>query len=283
MSVVAVFNIKGGVGKTATAVSLAYLSAREGHPTLIWDLDPQGATSFTLRTRTRVKGGGRRVIEGRVVIDELIRGSDFEHLDVVPADLSNRKMDGALGATEDPEAAFLAALHPAVEEYDHVILDCAPTLSGLSECIFSVADVLVCPTIPTPLSLRTLAQLMKHLKKRSGRRPRVLPFFSMVDRRKALHRQTCDWAFEQELGFLTTTIPYASEVEQMSSKRAPLSAYAPRSKPARAYEALWHEILTRLDAAETPASYAKATRKALESAARDGEKRSAARFWRSRR
>jgi len=109
----AVFNIKGGVGKTATAINLAYLAAREQHSTLLWDLDPQGASSFTLRTRTRVRGGGRKVLQGKSSLDELIRGSDFDHLDVVPADLSNRKMEAALLGARRPERAFLEALAPA--------------------------------------------------------------------------------------------------------------------------------------------------------------------------
>lgn len=278
MSVIAAFNIKGGVGKTATAINLSYLSARNEQETLLWDLDPQGASSFTLRTRTRIRGGGRRVIQGRVVLDDLIRGSDFAHLDVVPADLSNRKMEHALGASDDSKDAFLSALRPAVEQYDHVFLDCGPHLSELSECIFSAADALVCPTIPTPLSLRTLAQLMKHLKKRSGHRPLVLPFFCMVDRRKALHRDTCNWVFDQDLGFLDSTIPYSSIVEQMSAKRAPLFEYAQRSRPARAYQALWDEVQSRLACGERPSTYAKTTRQALEQAARNGD-RSAGHSW----
>ena len=98
MSIYGVFNIKGGVGKTAASISLSYLSARSGRSTLLWDLDPQGASSFTLRTRTRLRGGGRRVIDGRVVIEDLIRGSDFDRLDIVPADLSTRNMDAAFSS-----------------------------------------------------------------------------------------------------------------------------------------------------------------------------------------
>ena len=161
----------------------------------------------------------------------------------------------------------MSALRPAQAEYVLIVLDCAPTLSGLSECVFTVADVLLCPVIPTPLSLRTLAQLMKYLKRRDGRRPKVLPFFCMVDRRKALHRRTCDWVG----GFLETAIPYSSLVEQMSSRRSPLFTYAPRTRPARAYEQLWSEILERSTTLKNGRIYTRSTRKALEQAARNGE------------
>ena len=62
MKVLASYNIKGGVGKTSTAVNLAYLAAREGRRTLLWDLDPQGAATYLFRVRPRVKGGGRGLV-----------------------------------------------------------------------------------------------------------------------------------------------------------------------------------------------------------------------------
>ncbi len=62
MKIFATYNIKGGVGKTATAVNLAYLAARDGYRVLLWDLDPQAAASFLFRIRPRVKGGGKALI-----------------------------------------------------------------------------------------------------------------------------------------------------------------------------------------------------------------------------
>ncbi len=269
MKIFALFHVKGGVGKTASAVNLAALSARDAGSTLLWDLDPQAAATFYLRIQPEIRGGARKLIRGECDPRELVRESDFENLDVLPAEFSNRRMDAVLLAEQLSSDQVLRVLEPLEPTYQHVFLDCAPSLSALSESIFDSCDVLLCPTVPTTLSLRTLAQLMKHLKKREGRRPLVLPFFCMVDRRKSLHRRITSFVTEERLGFLATAIPYSSLVEQMGLQRNPIFAYAPASPPARAYEELWAEILER---SSTPSSslYEKATRKALERAAGSG-------------
>lgn len=242
MRVYAAYNIKGGVGKTATAVNLAFESARTGARTLVWDLDPQGAATFYFRVRPKVRGGAQRLLGRKGDLLEAVRGTDFADLDLLPADFSYRHLDLELEAAKRPERRIKKLLSSVAGEYDVVILDCAPSISLASESIFEAADVLLAPTIPTTLSLRTLAQLLKHLKSRDGHRPRVLPFFCMVDRRKNLHRGVIDWVAERDLGFLATQIPYSSVVERMGVRRAPIGAWSPGSPPARAYAELWREV-----------------------------------------
>ena len=107
MKIFATYNIKGGVGKTTAAVNLAYLSAADGYRTLLWDLDPQGAASFLFRIKPRVKGGGKALIRGTKALDDAIKGTDFDHLDLIPADFTYRNMDLLLGGTrrQDPPAS----------------------------------------------------------------------------------------------------------------------------------------------------------------------------------
>jgi cellulose biosynthesis protein BcsQ len=233
----AVYNIKGGVGKTATAVNLAYLAALYGVRTLVWDLDPQGAASFYFRIRARVKGGGKKLVRGDTDPDLRIKATDFPGLDLLPADFSYRHLDLALDGTRKPLKRIGKILKPLGREYDLLIVDCVPT-------------------IPTPLSLRTLLQLLRSLSGVKTKGLAVLPFFCMVDRRKSLHRKTADLAEEIPIPFLRTEIPYSSLVEQMGLHRAPLATYARTSKPARAYEALWREIRDRESAnlSDTPQS-----------------------------
>jgi len=246
LKVLAVYNIKGGVGKTTTAVNLAWLSARDGARTLVWDLDPQGAASFYFRIRPKVKGVPR-LIRRKYDPRLRIRGTDFDRLDLLPADFAYRNLDLLLSVTRKPRRRLRRLLRPLAEAYDHVFLDCAPSISLVSEGIFVAADAVVVPTIPTTLSLRALDQLVAHLESMKDRqRPRVLPFFAMVDQRRSLHRTVSEGGAPEGIRFLQARIPSSSVVERMGVRRAPLATYARGSAAARAYEELWTEIKQRL-------------------------------------
>jgi cellulose biosynthesis protein BcsQ len=190
--VLAILNIKGGVGKTATAVNLGFLAARSGLRTLIWDLDPQGAASFYLRVKPKIRGGGKKLIRAKLDIDALIKGSDYEGLDLLPADFSYRKMDIALDGIEKPKRQLGRLIDPLSAEYDLALLDCPPGMTLVLESVLAAAEGILVPTIPTILSIRTLDQLARHLQKKGPRKLAVLPFFSMVDRRRTLHREIVD-------------------------------------------------------------------------------------------
>ncbi len=112
MKVIATYNIKGGVGKTATAVNLAWLAAREGAPTLVWDLDPQGAASYYYRIKPKIKGGGKRLVQGKRDLDDFIRGTDYAQLDLLPADFSYRNMDLFLDQAKNPVRQIHKLLKP---------------------------------------------------------------------------------------------------------------------------------------------------------------------------
>jgi cellulose biosynthesis protein BcsQ len=253
----ATYNIKGGVGKTTTAVNLAYLAAADsGLRTVLWDLDPQGAASFMFRVKPRVKGGGKAIISGSRSLDEAIKGTDFDNLDLIPADFTYRNMDllldsvGSRGTGSDvpggkPARKLSKLLTPLAAEYDAVFLDCPPSISLVSENVLHAADVIVVPLIPTTLSVRTLEQLTEFVAGFNGHRPDVLAFFSMVDRRKKLHREITGNLSSERSGVAATTIPALSMIEQMSVERSPVTVFAPRSSAARAYRSLWAELRAR--------------------------------------
>ena len=247
MRIIGVYNIKGGVGKTATAVNLAYLAAAEGHRTLVWDLDPQAAATFYFRVKPKVKGGGKALIQRKRDLDSVVKGTDFDNLDLLPADFSYRNMDLLLEDGGKPTKKLMRLLRPMAEEYDLVFLDCPPSISLVSENIFRAADLLLVPTIPTTLSIRTLQQLSDFL---SAHRDQfgleVLPFFSMVDKRKSMHREAMETLPERFPDFLSQPIPYLSDVERMGMHRSPIGYFAPRSKAHKAYLALWEEVRRHL-------------------------------------
>jgi chromosome partitioning protein len=252
MRIYAVYNIKGGVGKTTTAVNLAYLAAESGLRTVLWDLDPQAAASFMFRVKPKVKGGGKALIGGKRPLDDAIKGTDFDNLDLIPADFTYRNMDLLLdaaggGGSGDapggkPARKLAKLLAPLADEYDAVFLDCPPSVSLVSENVLHAADVIVVPLIPTTLSVRTLEQLADFVAEFNGRKPELLAFFSMVDRRKKLHREITEKLIVERTEVARTAIPALSVIETMSLERAPVAVYAPKSSAAKAYRDLWAEL-----------------------------------------
>jgi cellulose biosynthesis protein BcsQ len=254
VKIFATYNIKGGVGKTSTAVNMGYLAARDGYRVLLWDLDPQGAASYLFRIRPRVKGGGKALIRGTRPMDDAIKGTDFDHLDLLPADFTYRNLDLVLDSAKKPARKALASLlAPLRSEYDVIILDCPPSISLLSESVLHAADLLLVPLIPTTLSVRTLDQLTDFISDFSGHRPKILAFFSMIDRRKRLHQEIARELPQERPEFAAAVIPALSVIERMSVERAPVTAFSPRSQAARAYTELWQEAKERAGLSPAPA------------------------------
>lgn len=247
MKVLATYNIKGGVGKTSAAVNLAALAARAGRRTLLWDLDPQGSATFLFRVKPKVRGGVRKLIDRRSDVGGLLKGTDIAGLDLLPADFSYRHMDLALGDTKRPEARLAKLLAPVAADYDLAILDCPPSISLVSESVFETADALLVPLIPATLSVRTFEQLLRFVEEQVADPPEIVAFFSMVDRRKRMHREIADGVGCAYPQVSRAAIPSASDVERMGLQRAPLVEFAPNSAAARAYVALWEDTVARLN------------------------------------
>jgi chromosome partitioning protein len=241
VKVLATYSIKGGVGKTTSAVNLAHAAAASGSRVLLWDLDPQGAATFFVRVKPRVKGGVERLVSKSGSLAANIHATDDAAVHIVPADFSLRHLDLALDDTKHPTRRLAALLEPIADRYDVAILDCAPGITLTSESVFGAADALIVPTIPTTLSERTLDQLTDFLAGHPPA-PMVLPFVSMFDRRKRLQRETVAHLLAGTPHFLPTSIPNASVIEQMGIRRSPVAAFAPKSPAASAFSQLWGDI-----------------------------------------
>src|SRR5271170_7303095 len=253
MKIIAVTNIKGGVGKTTTAVNLAYLCAAGGRPTLLWDLDPQGAATYTLRGEPLERTSPKQLLRGKRQLPELILSTGYPSLDLLPADFTYRNFDVHLADRKRPTERLLKMSRSLREVYSMLFLDCAPGISLLSENVLRAADAIIVPLLPTPLSVRMLVQLQDFIAGKGWTDLTLLPFFSMVDRRKSLHHEIIASTREQFPTILATEVPYSSDIERMTLRRAPLPAYAPKSAVAQIYAMLWAQISERMREAQPAA------------------------------
>lgn len=242
MKIIACYSNKGGVGKTATSVNLAYVSAMNGHRTLLCDLDPQGASSFYFRIKPSKKLPDDTFFEDVKKLVAAIRASDYANLDLLPANLTYRDFDIFLSRMKNKRSRLKKALKAVDSDYQVIILDCPPNISLLSENVFKAADRVVVPVIPTTLSARTLQQLYAFFKDNNYPTKKILPFFSMVQQSKNLHRQTMATLQKEYKSLLKSYIPFSSDVEKMGVHRAPILTYAGKDQASVAYRTIWSDI-----------------------------------------
>lgn len=241
MVTIALYNLKGGVGKTAATINLAYLAAKEGYKTLIWDMDPQGSSSFYLGATAATKNESKKLLNSEMELLDAVQSTAYENLDIIPADLSARHADILLSEMKQSKKKISTLLATLKKEYEVVILDCPPGISLLHDAIFTGVDWVLMPNIPTTLSIRSFETVADYFKENGLDKTKLKCFFSMVDHRKNLHHEVMNTFYKDKI-FLKNYIPYLSDVEKMGIHEAPLETFAASSYAAQCYRDLWKEI-----------------------------------------
>jgi chromosome partitioning protein len=241
MIVIALYALKGGVGKTASCVNFAYLAAKDGYKTLLWDIDPQGSTTFYYKVKPKDATAIKKLVSKDADLGNAIMGTNYENLDIIAADNSSKSFDTMVDEMKGSKNRLKSVLKQLDGEYDFVFIDCPPGFSALSENIFNASDIVLIPVIPTTLSVRTYNMVKDYFKEKDLDANKMMCFFTMTDLRKNMHNEIMEQLYKDKK-FFQNYIPYLSDVEKMGVYQEPIEEFARSSYAAKCYSELWTEI-----------------------------------------
>lgn len=247
--VIAVFNQKGGVGKTTTNVNLSASIGKMGKKTLVLDLDPQGNTTSGYGIdKNTVESTIYEVILDNLSIRESIISTEFENIDIIPSATELAGAEIELTSMKDREYILKNALAEIRNEYDYIFIDCPPSLGMLTiNCLTAVDSVLI-PIQCEYYALEGVSQLMETIKLVKSRlNPKIDiqgVVLSMFDGRANLSIQVVEEVKKYFKGSVyTTLIPRNVRLAEAPSHGKPVIYYDTRCKGSVAYLELAEEFI----------------------------------------
>ena len=252
-TVISVTNQKGGVGKTTTAINLAYYLSKNGKKTLLIDFDPQGnATSGFGINKNDLIYTSSEIVSGSCTLDAAILPTDYKNLFVVPTVPALANTEAELSQADKRFSRLKTAIASSDYNFDYIIIDSPPSLSLLTVNGLIASNYILLPVQTEFYALEGLGQLLETVKLiRKGMNPEldiigVLP--TMVDSRTVLSSQVHEEIKKHFPGkVFDTVIPRNIRVAEAPSHGVPIGVYDKFSKGARAYKALAKEVIKRVE------------------------------------
>ena len=250
-TVISVTNQKGGVGKTTTAVNLAYYIAKTGKKTLLIDFDPQGnATSGLGVNKQELQLTMADVVMEQNSLDSIVLPTAYKNFFLAPSTPHLADTEVQLAQADKRFSRLKNAIDASTAEYDVIIVDNPPSLSLLTVNGIVASKYVLLPVQAEFYALEGLGQLLETMKLvRKGMNPTlellgVLP--TMMDTRTTLSGQVHEEIKKHFPGkVFNTVIPRNIRLAEAPSHGLPIGAYDKFSKGARAYKALTKEVLNR--------------------------------------
>lgn len=247
--VIAVFNQKGGVGKTTTNVNLSACIAVRGKKVLVVDIDPQGNTTSGLGIdKKELRKTIYDVLIGEEKAEDVIIQTAVENLSIIPSSVQLAGAEIELTGFEEREKMLKKALEGIRDEYQYVFIDCPPSLGLLTINALTAADSVLIPIQCEYYALEGVGQLMNTIwLVQRGLNPDLKVegvVLSMFDGRTNLSIQVVDEVKRYFKGMVyTTIIPRNVRLAEAPSYGVPILMYDPKSKGAEAYEELADEFI----------------------------------------
>lgn len=247
---IAIFNQKGGVGKTTTNINLAACLALKGKKILILDIDPQGNTTSGMGIS---KKGLEKTMYEVLINDKLepkdaILKTDIKNLDIIPASVQLAGAEIELVQLEGREKRLKKALDKIKSQYDYIFIDCPPSLGLLTINSLTAVDSVLIPIQCEFYALEGVSQLMSTIelvKKNLNPQLEIQGvILSMFDGRTNLSIQVVEEVkkyFREKV--YTTVIPRNVRLAEAPSFGLPITEYDPKSKGAEAYIEFAEEFL----------------------------------------